>query len=130
MFRLFLAALMALLVSACGATNKPKQHTHNFKATLYHNPVVVHLVLYESRDILNQQYQILIDDMIEKGEADPGKRYAVNGFAIFNKEHNRCTIHVVQPDGEPQTIEEYGHEFMHCVFGSWHGSDPRSHSRH
>ena len=123
MYRLFLALFIVLSLSACSASNKPKNTQGDlgkFRATFYHNPVEVQLELYESRELLNQQYQILIDELIKEGKADKSHKGKVRGFSIFNKENNKCIIHVVKPDSDDQTVLEYGHEFMHCVFGRWH----------
>jgi hypothetical protein len=44
------------------------------------------------------------------------------GVAIWDTTTNKCEIHVVEPK-KAFDINTWGHELLHCVYGSWHGPE-------
>ena len=44
------------------------------------------------------------------------------GVAAWDTVTNKCEIYVVEPK-KPFDISTWGHELLHCVYGSWHGAE-------
>lgn len=82
--------------------------THNWVET----PINVTTHFYDSVRSLSQAYWTNVKD-------DGKERY---GWAVWYPEDKECVIHVVEVKhaNDNRVIETLGHEFLHCLYGSWH----------
>jgi hypothetical protein len=54
----------------------------------------------------------------------PGLYTVPEGMAVWDTVTNKCEIHVVEPK-KLFDINTWGHELLHCVYGSWHGIEAK-----
>lgn len=110
-----LAFVLMFGLSSCSedTVGKPLQRTHDLNGKTF--PIKV--MSFESESEL-QRY-------LQRNKLQKKK---VKGFAIWNVDSRNpervydCTIYVVDPKGlkDKDRFETWGHELVHCVYGSFH----------
>jgi hypothetical protein len=76
--------------------------------------VVQQIVVYVHPD-----YQDVNDALDKYAREDRPEVYGWSTWYIDGK--GRCEIHVIKPDHlHTKPVETWGHELMHCVYGSYH----------
>jgi hypothetical protein len=105
-----LLALTVMLLSACTDNESSEiTKTHDNEGVSF----TVKPVFYDSPKELNKAFE-------ESGLKQHQK--SVEGWSGWNDDGSYCEIHVLRlrsTDDSPKMLT-YGHEFVHCVYGSFH----------
>jgi hypothetical protein len=112
------AVFLVTLFSLISCDQGPKQSTDGYKfekETFTRTDIDVKVVLVKDQTEMN----VLLKEKGRKVAA--GNEVAA--FATLAVNEPRCTIYMIDPKNkyEPEFI---GHEFVHCVYGDWHPSQP------
>ena len=113
-----IAMLILVMMAACndGSNTSYLERSHDASGV----DVVIRVTTFDNQALLNSGIQKLY----------PG-RPAVEGFAAWRIDTmdnvRRCDIYVEEPQSKRDLyqMEIWGHELMHCVYGSFHEEGER-----
>lgn len=107
-----LLALCSVLLVFNGTTESPES-----KFTFWTPPAVEPTHYVNSPNITWVSDPVAVKERFDEYEAEHGVK--VRGLAVWNTQH--CTIYAHEPETvNDQKMMTLGHEFYHCVRGSYH----------
>ena len=122
--RVYVALTMTLsaffMIVSCGEnTGREMTPTHNAEETDF----TINIKTFRNSRQLNRYIEK--NNIPTEGEVDGVAQWSIK--PIEGATPSRCNVYVVQPNSQTDhaTMETWGHELMHCVYGSYHAEGVR-----
>ena len=110
-------------IALVGCSAKPTNFTHNINRS--HKPIEMKVYVYQNKHDLTRAFKKVADAHHKKLLR---KLISIDGYARWTaKPPYGCEIHVIRPKAisENDTIETWGHELLHCIYGEFHKDGER-----